>query len=87
MLYEATFAIEFMLTLLFWSLLAEGDDLWTFDNLGMHLIPFLLLLVDFVFNSYAFPIRHLILTFFLGAIYLTINQIHSCNETPVYNVY
>ena len=76
-----------MLTILFWTLLAGGTDLWTFDNLGMHLIPFLLLLTDFVLNSYSFPIRHLLLTFLVGAIYLIINQVHACTDQPVYPVY
>jgi len=53
----------------------------------MHLIPLIILLVDFVFNSYSFPIRHLMVTFVMGAIYLIINQIHACSEGPVYQVY
>ena len=59
----------------------------SFDNLGVHLIPFLLLLADFVFSSYQFPIRHLSATFLVGGLYIVINQVHACNVSPVYDVY
>jgi uncharacterized membrane protein (DUF485 family) len=42
-------------------------------------MPFLLLLIDFVFNSYQFPIRHVIMTFIVGGIYIVINQGHTCD--------
>ena len=87
-IFEAAFALQFVLTLLFWALLASGGtNLGSFDNLGVHLIPFLLLLADFILNSYQFPFRHLSVTFILGAIYIIINQVHACNEKPVYDVY
>ena len=76
-----------MLTLLYWTLLAGGEGEGSFNNLGVHLIPFLLLLADFILNSYQFPFRHLTVTFILGAIYIMINQVHACNESPVYDIY
>jgi hypothetical protein len=88
-LYEVALSVELTLTLLFWTLLVGPDtkNLGGFDNLGVHLMPFLLLLVDFLFNSYQFPIRHFIFTFIVSAVYIIINQVHSCDSTPVYPVY
>lgn len=86
--FESAFVIEFVLTLLFWILLSEGqNELWEFDNLGLHLYPLLYLLVDFLLNSYAFPIRHITITFTLAIIYIIINQIHACSVRPVYDVF
>jgi hypothetical protein len=78
-IYEVTLSIQFTLTLLFWILLSSGPNLWGFENLGIHGMPFLLLLIDFVFNSYQFPIRHVIMTFIVGGIYIVINQVHTCD--------
>ena len=86
--YEVAFALQFVLTLLYWTLLANGGtNLGTFDNVGFHGMPLLLLVADFAFNSHQFPIRHLSFTFVFGAIYIIINQVHSCSETAVYDVY
>ena len=75
-----------MLNILFWTLLSDGCDnsLGSFDNLGMNLIPFLLLSADFIINSYVFPIRDLVFTFILSIIYLIINKINACNGHPAY---
>ena len=88
MLYEIALAIEVTLTLLFWVLLSEGgEDLGGFDNLGIHLMPFLLLFIDFIFNSYQFPLRHFIFTTIAAGIYIVINQVHACSVGPVYDIY
>jgi hypothetical protein len=50
-------------------------------------MPLLLLLIDFIFNSYQFPLRHFLVTVLVAAIYIVINQVHSCNDKPVYDAY
>jgi hypothetical protein len=71
--------------MLFWALLSSGQSgLGDFNNLGVHFFPLLYLLIDFVLNSYAFPIRHVIVTLVLAAIYIIINQVHSCTDKAVY---
>lgn len=51
-------------------------------------MPLLLLLIDFIFNSYQFPLRHFIVTMLMAAIYIVINQVYSCNHVkPVYDDY
>lgn len=89
LLFEIAFSLEFTLTLLYWTVLYSSTDLdsWGFNNLGVHLMPILLLLIDFIFNSYQFPIRHMFVTFIMGGIYLIINQVRTCNGEPVYEAY
>jgi len=53
----------------------------------MHGIPFFLLLVDFLLNSYQFPIRHFLVSLLVAITYIIINQIYACNGNPVYDVY
>lgn len=50
-------------------------------------MPLLLLVLDFVLNSYQFPLRHFLATILVAAIYIVINQVHSCNGRPVYDAY
>ena len=50
-------------------------------------MPFLLLFIDFIFNSYQFPLRHFIFTTIAAGIYIFINQIHACSVEPVYDIY
>ena len=50
-------------------------------------MPFLLLFLDFIFNSYQFPLRHFIFTTIAAGIYIVINQIHACSVRPVYDIY
>lgn len=59
----------------------------TFDNLGFHLMPILLLILDFIFCSYQFPIRQLIIPVIVSAIYIVINQVKACTNSPVYEVF
>ncbi len=86
-LYEVALAIQTTLTLLFWALLAEGNDLGGFDNLGIHLMPFVLLVLDFGFNTFQFPLRHFVFTAIAAGIYIVINQVHACSVRPVYSIY
>lgn len=86
-LYEVALAIQMTLTLLFWTLLADGGNLGGFDNLGIHLMPFVLLALDFGFNSFQFPLRHFVFTAIIAGIYIAINQVHACSVGPVYDIY
>ena len=87
-IYEVTFSIELTITLLYWILLYNPIiERLDFSNFGMHLIPFLMLAFDFIFNSYQFPIRHFIITFIIAGIYLIINKVNSCSGKPVYSVF
>jgi hypothetical protein len=89
LLYEIAFEIEFTLTLLYWTVLYSSDALepFGFSNLGVHGMPLLCLLLDLALNSHQFPYRHVIVTFIVAAIYILINQVHSCNVIPVYDAY
>ena len=77
-----------MLTLLFWVILDKtGWDLWSFDNLGIHLMPFVLLLIDFSLNSHQFPISHfLFIVLPASGIYMILNKIHACTIGPLYGI-
>ena len=50
-------------------------------------MPLLLLLGDFLFNSYQFPLRQFAVTVVVAAVYITINQIITCSGDEVYSIY
>ena len=87
--YEVALSIQLTLTLLYWIVLYTPDtpNAGGFDNIGFHGMPLILLLTDFTFNSYQFPISHVIVTFIVGGIYLIINQVRTCDGNPVYAAY
>ena len=69
--------MELAITLLYWVVLfnyKEGQEIWPLiKNIGVHGFPFLCLSVDFIFNSYQFPLRHLPVIMTIGGGYLVIN--------------
>ncbi len=89
LIYEVSFSFEITVTALYWSVLYSPSyaEAWGFMNLGVHLMPIVLVLFDLVFNLLQFPKRHLIITVFFGIIYIIINQVHTCNYKPVYQIY
>ena len=55
------------------------------ETSAVHSLPFIFLLVDLFFNSFAFPARHLVLPIALGLIYMLINFLYTILVHKVYD--
>lgn len=53
-------------------------------EIGIHGFPLFSLIVDFIFNTYQFPLRHLTVIIIFGCLYLTLNAIYSLDVKPIY---
>lgn len=55
-------------------------------SLNLHILPFILVLIELSLNSYEFRIPHILFVIITGIFYLMINYFYSVNVEPVYNV-
>lgn len=84
LLFEIAFCLEVPITALYWLVIYTPGDNPTSKNIskialdlikdiGNHGFPLASLLLDFIFNSYRFPVRHLLPVVGTAIFYLFIN--------------
>lgn len=77
LLFEIAWCLEVPITILYWGVLFDYSGSYEaggiVKDVGVHGFPFFCLLVDFIFNSYQFPWRHLPVVLALGLFYLVVN--------------
>ena len=76
--YEMAVCSEFVITIVYWTGIFPGSHEnkidWVFD-LGIHALPLLLLMVDFLMNTIVFPIRHFLVVLLMVSWYLCWNYL------------
>lgn len=88
-LFELSMTFEFVITLNFWAILFKYQEGTIYNkiliNLAVHLVPFLLLLIEFVQNRIRFVFRHLVVAALILVGYSVINIILTLKRgEPIY---
>ena len=76
-MYSTAFTIEFLITLVFWTLLYEGvpvfQNIDTFNLHSYHFLPLLFLLIDYITNRWMLVYSHVIFIELFAVVYAVFN--------------
>ena len=87
-LYEIIASLELPITILYWGFVYEpGLSVEDFIiSLNVHVVPFVLVVVELVMNSFPFVRIHFVVVLLLGGFYSIINIVYSLKIKAIYPV-
>ena len=88
-LHSTNISYQFLCTAFYWAILYDPatfvDSFTTFHKIYYHLVPFILLTIEFFWNSLQMKFKHLKLLFILFFLFMVINGLFVfISGTPVY---
>ena len=86
-MFEVSLILEIGITIVFWTMLYDPSDPFSwdsFENICIHSLPLIMLTIDFFMQRWVFRYNHLAIVFMIGIPYLFLNYYWTVTHSPIY---